>query len=292
MARAPAVIVVSSHVVRGAVGNRAAVFALERLGFPVWAVPTVTLAWHPGHGPATRLAAPDDDFAAMLADLEGAPWLGEVGAVLTGYLGHAGQAGPVARLVAAVKRANPEAVYLCDPVTGDRGGLYVPEALAVAIRDRLLPLADIATPNRYELEWLAGRTLATQGAIAEAARSLGPQRMVVTSAPGAAGRLANMLVEPAGVDVVEHAAVERAPNGPGDLFSALFLARLLAGRAPGEALWLATASVYAVLQRAVANGADELMLAADADLLLSPPALPQSDPAAREAQGIPASVRP
>jgi pyridoxine kinase len=37
----PSVIVISSHVVRGSVGNRAAVFALETLGFPVWAVPTV-----------------------------------------------------------------------------------------------------------------------------------------------------------------------------------------------------------------------------------------------------------
>jgi pyridoxine kinase len=50
-----AVIVISSHVVRGSVGNRAAVFALETLGHPVWAVPTVILPWHPGHGPAKRI---------------------------------------------------------------------------------------------------------------------------------------------------------------------------------------------------------------------------------------------
>jgi hypothetical protein len=48
-----AVIVVSSHVARGSVGNRAAVFALETLGFPIWAVPTVILPWHPGHGRIT-----------------------------------------------------------------------------------------------------------------------------------------------------------------------------------------------------------------------------------------------
>ncbi|MBE0694401.1 MAG: pyridoxal kinase, partial [Aquamicrobium sp.] len=40
-----AVIVISSHVARGTVGNRAAVFALETLGLPVWAVPTVILPW-------------------------------------------------------------------------------------------------------------------------------------------------------------------------------------------------------------------------------------------------------
>ncbi|TJU88461.1 MAG: pyridoxal kinase, partial [Mesorhizobium sp.] len=87
-----AVIVISSHVARGSVGNRAAVFALETLGFPVWAVPTVILPWHPGHGRATRIVPPLDQFKALMADLERAPWLGEVGAVLSGYLGEAGQA--------------------------------------------------------------------------------------------------------------------------------------------------------------------------------------------------------
>ena len=46
------VISISSHVARGCVGNRAMVFALERLGFETWAVPTVLLPHHPGHGPA------------------------------------------------------------------------------------------------------------------------------------------------------------------------------------------------------------------------------------------------
>ena len=151
-----AVIVISSHVARGSVGNRAAVFALETLGFPVWAVPTVILPWHPGHGRATRIVPPLDQFTALMADLERAPWLGEVGAVLSGYLGEAGQAEAVASLVAAVKARTPDAVYICDPVMGDSGGLYVPEPTAAAMRDRLMPIADIATPNRYELEWMAG----------------------------------------------------------------------------------------------------------------------------------------
>jgi pyridoxine kinase len=154
-----AVIVVSSHVARGAVGNRAAVFALETLGFPVWAVPTVILPWHPGHSRATRIVPPADQFAALLADLERAPWLDEVDAVLSGYLGDAAQAEAVASLVTAVKARKPDALFVCDPVMGDSGGLYVPEATAIALRDVLIPLADIATPNRYELEWMTGVAL-------------------------------------------------------------------------------------------------------------------------------------
>src|SRR5215207_193786 len=120
-----AVIVVSSHVARGSVGNRAAVFALETIGHPVWAVPTVILPWHPGHGRATRIVPDPVQFAALMMDLENARWLGEVGAVLSGYLGEARQAVAVAALVAAVRARNPNAVYVCDPVMGDSGGLYV-----------------------------------------------------------------------------------------------------------------------------------------------------------------------
>lgn len=82
-----AVIVISSHVVRGAVGNRAAVFALEMLGHRVWALPTVVLPWHPGHGRSTRVTMPDEDFRSIIDDLVAAPWIGEVRAVLSGYLG-------------------------------------------------------------------------------------------------------------------------------------------------------------------------------------------------------------
>ena len=69
----PAVIVVTSHVVRGSVGGRAAVFALERMGFPVWSVPTVVLPWHPGKGAATRLAIDEaGDFAAAASPISAA----------------------------------------------------------------------------------------------------------------------------------------------------------------------------------------------------------------------------
>lgn len=272
-----AVIVVSSHVVRGTVGNRAAVFALETLGFPVWAVPTVMLSWHPGHGPATRIVPPAADFAAMLGDLERAPWLGEVGAVLSGYLGNAGQAEAVASLVAAVKARNPSALYLCDPVIGDAGGLYVPEATAAAIRDLLLPAADIAVPNRHELAWLSGCAVADNRSVIEAALACAPPRMLVTSAHAMlAGSVGNLLVDEDSAMLVEHRLVERAPNGPGDLMAALFLARLLDGQDGQKALQTATASVFEVMARATKRGADELMLETDAGSLSHPMAMVQT----------------
>jgi pyridoxine kinase len=266
----PAILVVSSHVVRGTVGNRAAVFALETLGFPVWAMPTVMLPWHPGHGPATRIVPPADAFAAMLADLERAPWLGEVGGILTGYLGSAEQAAPLAGLIEAVKAKNPQALYVCDPVIGDSGGLYVPSATAEAIRDHLLPLADIATPNRAELDWLAGKTSGTLEEIAAAARGLPPPAMLVTSAPAGEGRIGNLWVEEETAFLASHDTVARPPNGLGDLTAALLLAGRLDGKSAHEAIRHVTAAVYEILSRASARGADELMLETDAASLRAP----------------------
>ncbi|MFN7103672.1 MAG: pyridoxal kinase PdxY [Pseudorhizobium sp.] len=269
-----AVIVISSHVVRGSVGNRAAVFALETLGFPVWALPTVVLPWHPGHGPSTRLTFSEDDFDKVIDDLIQARWAGEVKAVLTGYFGNAGQPRAVARLVRALRERNPDLLYVCDPVIGDLGGLYVPQGTAEAIRDELLPLANVATPNRYELAWLSGSALDSNTAIMEAALALGPPRMLVTSAvPMMAGGTGNLYLSGKHALLAEHRLIDNPPNGLGDLMSALFLARLMMGADEERALQMATASVYEILARTAKRGSDELTLETDSQSLMTPMAM-------------------
>ncbi|MCY6383202.1 pyridoxal kinase PdxY [Hoeflea prorocentri] len=269
-----AVLVISSHVVRGSVGNRAAVFALETLGHPVWALPTVVLPWHPGHGPATRSMLPIEDFAAIVDDLCRAPWIGEVGAVLSGYLGDARQAPAIERLVKTIRDQNPDAHYVCDPVIGDANGLYVPEETASEVRDRLIPLATMTTPNRFELEWICSTTFDDNMQIVEAARSLGPKRVVVTSAlPMMSGCTGNILVTAQDALMAEHQEIARPPNGPGDLLASLMLAHVMNGKADEKSLQSASASVFEILARTVKRGADELALESEADSLKRPFAL-------------------
>jgi pyridoxine kinase len=271
-----AVIVISSHVVRGSVGNRAAVFALETLGFPVWAMPTVVLPWHPGHGPSTRLTFSESEFDKAIDDLIRAPWLGEVKAVLTGYFGNAAQPRSVARLIRALREKNPELLYVCDPVMGDLGGLYVPQPTAEAIRDELIPLATIATPNRYELAWLSGAPLESNAAIMDAAVALGPPRILVTSAvPMMAGGTGNLYLTGKHALLAEHRLIDNPPNGLGDLLGALFTGRILAGMEEEKALQLSTASVFEILARTAKRGGDELTLETDASSLSSPMAMVQ-----------------
>ena len=270
------VIVISSHVARGSVGNRAAVFALETLGWPVWAVPTIILPWHTGHGPSTRIVPEPEQFAGLMKDLEGSAWLGEVAGVISGYLGNARQAEAVASLVKAVKARNPKALYVCDPVMGDLGGLYVKVEVAEAMRDLLLPLADIATPNRYELEWLSGMKLDDLRSTMAAADQAAPERMLVTSAPALmAGGIGNLLLTPSEALLAEHRIIEGPLSGTGDLTAAVFLARILAGHPPAKALQSATATVYEILARTVKRGGDELQLETDAQSLSHPMAMVQ-----------------
>jgi pyridoxine kinase len=266
----PAVIVVSSHVARGAVGGRASVFVLERMGFPIWSLPTVLLPWHPGHGRASRLDLGGANFAGLVADLAGAAWLGEVGGILTGYFGGVGQVAAAAQLVRALKEKNPAALFLCDPVIGDSAGIFVPEAIAHAIRDQLLPLADIATPNRFELAWLASRPAADNEALVAAARKLGPSEVAVTSAFALPGEIGTLLVAPDGAHLATHRALDDVPHGTGDLFAALYLGHRLDGQAAPAALECASAAVLRLVSLASEQRADELPLAMGQDAFLAP----------------------
>ena len=272
------VLVITSQVVRGGISGRGLTFALERIGHDVWFLPTILLPWHPGQGKGTRIVPPAADFAAIAADLAASPKLQEVGAIITGYLGDAEQAAAIAALVQAVKRHNPAAPYLCDPVMGDQhgetGALYVPKATAQAIRDRLVPLADIVTPNAFELGWLTGRNVTSEMQALAAARVLGNERVLVTSSPALRrNAIANLLAGPRGAVAAEHAAIENPPHGTGDLIAGLFLTNLLAGLHDEDALKRASASVFELVARSVRKGADELLFAEEQNSVVKAMAL-------------------
>ena len=256
------VLAVSSQVVYGPVGNSAAVPAMRALGLRVLELPTVLLSNHPGHGAPVRQVTAAETIAAMLARVEGHGWLDGIAGVMTGYFADAAQVEVAADLIARLKARRSGPIYLCDPILGDdRGdgssGLYVPEAVAEAIRSRLLPLADIVSPNRFELAWLSGRAVTGPASAAAAARDLAP-RCLATSIPLGDG-IATMLVEEGAACLVETRRRTRVPHGTGDLLSGLMMAHMLAGREGADALALSLGAVEAVLD--ASHGSDALELA-------------------------------
>jgi pyridoxine kinase len=260
-----AILSIQSQVACGHVGNSAAIFALQRLGREVWAVPTMLLSHHPGHGGAAGGALPSALLNRILDGLGQHGCFSRCDAVLSGYLGAAASAEAVARAVALAKSGTKGAVYLCDPVLGDDGRLYVAQPIVTAMHN-LAAKADMMTPNEFELSVLTGHACATRKDALEAMRILqgkGPRIVVLTGFAGA-GRACGMLemlaVDGADAWVLGVPDLGRKFHGAGDLFAALFLDAWLERRETRAALEAATGAVHAVLARTAERQSDELVL--------------------------------
>jgi len=179
--------------------------------------------------------------------------------------------------VAQVKSLNPDAVYCCDPVIGDVGrGVFVRPGIPEFMRDQVVPMADVVTPNHFELDFLTGRTTTTPEevlAAADALRARGPRDVLVTSVryPGADDTLDVMAVSDDSAWVVTTPLLPISPNGGGDVTAALYLAHLLDTGSPVTALERTTDAVFAVLEATLAAGTRELQLVAAQDAIAHPP---------------------
>jgi pyridoxine kinase len=270
----PTVLSVQSRVAYGHVGNAASVFPLQRLGIEAWALDTVAFSNHTGHGRWRGAAVP----AAVIADLfEGIAGLGvlpQIDAVLSGYLGDAATGPVLLDIVERVRAANPQALFCVDPVIGDVDtGSYVTPGIAEFFRDRALVMADIVTPNQFELEYLIGRPVASLAAAAEAAAALrrrGPRIVLVTSLEAAPDHVTMLAAGPEGAWAVETPRLPVMLNGCGDVTAALFLAQLLRGAPLDEALALTAAAIFAVIETTVRLGRYELALVAAQDEFVAP----------------------
>jgi pyridoxine kinase len=268
---------IQSHVVYGHVGNSAAVFPLQRLGREVWPLMTVQYSSHLGY-PGWRGRAFD---ATMIDDCM--TGLGAIGVLprctglLTGYLGKVEIGEAALRALDRIRGANSDAAYACDPVIGDVGpGVYVVAGVGEFFRDRALPLATVATPNAFELEWLTGERAnnlqAARRAIA-ALRARGPRVVVATSLQlddTPAGSLDVLAGDEAGFWRMRTPNLPISVNGSGDLFAALFFHHWIETRDARNALSRTTSSVHAVVKATLDSGSRELSLIAAQDEFTNP----------------------
>lgn len=271
------VISIQSQVAWGHVGNSAAVFPMQMHGIDVTAVPTTLLSNRPGYPTIRGRMLEAQLVADLLLGIEERGAVDNAQMIVSGYLGLPETAGVVADFVARAKSAKPELIYCCDTVLGDRDrGIFVHADIPPLVRDRLVPLADIVTPNHFEFEYLAGTKASTTAQLVEAARVLiarGPSTVVVTSAE---------LVDTPG-DEIETVAVERAkawrvrtprlsmtPNGTGDLFAALFASARVRQQDTAEALSHAASAIFAVLERTAARGTQEMRIVESGASLVHP----------------------
>ncbi len=284
---------VQSWVTYGHVGNAAALFPLQRLGAAVWAINTVNFSNHPGHGSFAGQVTQGAAVAALVGGLDARGVLGEVDAVLSGYLGEAATGEAVLDAVARVRALRPDALYCCDPVMGDRaGGLYVRPEVAALLQGAAVAAADILTPNLFELELLVPGLRddppPTLHRVAEAAQALrarmrpgGSALVLVTSVEAREtphGAIDLLLAGGRGSVLLRTPRLAVEVNGAGDLLAALFLLHVFRLRDPVAALEQATSAVWGVLARTAAAGQREPMIVQAQDELVAPSRRFRSEP--------------
>ncbi|PWD50850.1 pyridoxal kinase [Serinibacter arcticus] len=258
---------IQSSVAYGHVGNSAAVFPLQRIGVEVLPVYTVHFSNHTGYGAWRGPLLAPEDVRAVITGIEERGVLGQIDAVLSGYQGGEGIGDVILDAVARVKAANPDAIYACDPVMGNaKSGCFVAPAIPELLRDRVVPAADIITPNQFELGFLT-RTepLSLESTLesVDAARAMGPSTVLVTSVERPdrpEGTIEMLAVTPDGAWIVQTPLIPFKANGSGDVTAALFTAHYRRTGDAADALARTTSSVFDLLQDTYDSGERELRL--------------------------------
>ena len=261
------IVSIQSAVAYGHVGNSAAVFPMQRLGVEVWPVYTVNFSNHTGYGAWKGPLIAADDVRAVITGMEERDAFDEVDAVLSGYQGGNEIGGVIIDAVARVKAANPSAIYACDPVMGNaKSGCFVHPDIPILLREKVVPVADLITPNQFELGFLTHtepETLEDTLASVDKAREMGPSTVLVTSVlrPDRPEDTIEMLaVHGDEAWLVQTPHIPFKVNGSGDVTAALFTAHLLDSGRADDALARTVSSVYAVLKRTFESGRRELQL--------------------------------
>lgn len=220
-------------MVYGYVGNKAASFPLQMMGYDVMPLNTVQFSNHTGYGKWQGEIFSAANLQLIADNLHSMGFLSSCQAVLSGYIGSAEIGETILNIVRQLKTNNPNLIHLSDPVMGDFGrGIFVKPDAAEFFQAKLH--ADIVTPNHFEAELLSGIKITCLKSAEEAARTIrnrGIKMVVITSLQLAGNNdQINIYLSTAETQLcVSHRlfSFDTAPNGTGDLFSALFLGNYL-----------------------------------------------------------------
>ncbi|ABC21946.1 Pyridoxal kinase [Rhodospirillum rubrum ATCC 11170] len=268
MSPTPSIISIQSQVVHGHVGNSAAVLPMQGHGVTVAAVPTTLLSNHPGFETVRGRVLESELVGDLLRGVEERGLIETSGYIVSGYLGSRANGEVVASFVKRARRLNPDITYICDPVMGDAAlGVFVADQVVSCLCDDLIPLADLLTPNQFEVGLIAGRPLSTWRELEAAVlkiRAPRGARLVVTGcalSDTPDGALENIVFDDKTHTRLTSPRLPLAPAGTGDLYTGLLTAKLARGHTLVEAACHAATSVLDVLQQTMAAGEHEMQLA-------------------------------
>lgn len=248
------VLALSSEVGIGSVGLSIARFAFAAHRVCLIALPTILFASRPDMGTVVRHEIPPITLDEQLEALQHDGLMDQLDGVITGYFSSAQQVEIVASRLQALRLQKPDVKILVDPIIGDFDtGFYVSLDVAQAVRDLLLPLADVITPNYYEFLWLVGPGTASAlehdaslpQEISMARMKLKcnklPAEMVVITSCAINGAdnyaekgaeyptISTALIGPDTLIEFKSRYHEHVPKGTGDVFAASLLSHLVTG---------------------------------------------------------------
>ncbi|KAF7831072.1 pyridoxal kinase isoform X1 [Senna tora] len=253
------VLSIESHTVQGYVGNKAAVFPLQLLGYDVDPINSVQLEDHAGYPTFKGQVLNGQQLWDIIDGLQ-ANQLLYYTHLLTGYIGSVSFLNTVLEVVSKLRSINPELTYVCDPVMGDEGKFYVPQELVSVYREKVVPVASMLTPNQFEAELLTGSRIQSEGDGREACNFLhaaGPSKIVITgiSIDGKLLLIGSHKKEKGQPPKQFKIVIPKIPayfTGTGDLMTALLLG--WSNKYPDnfdKAAELAVSSLQALLERTV-----------------------------------------
>jgi hydroxymethylpyrimidine/phosphomethylpyrimidine kinase len=176
-----------------------------------------------------------------------------IGAVKIGMLASAG----IIQTVAAALREHPALPVVLDPVMIASSGAALLQADALqALREHLLPRANVLTPNLPEAEALLGRRLDSLAAMERAARALcragGHVLLKGGHLPGA--QLVDFYCDGDSLERIEHPRLPLEGHGTGCTLASAVAAQLARGAAPRDACVRACHYVHGALRHASRPG--------------------------------------
>ena len=143
------VLSIQSHTVHGYVGNKSAVFPLQLLGFDVDPINSVQFSNHTGYPSFKGQVLGGGELKDLIDGLKTNSLLQQHTHMLTGYIGSESFLESVLYALECLRKENPNLIYVCDPVLGDNGKLYVPESLIEVYKEKVIHQATLLTPNQY-----------------------------------------------------------------------------------------------------------------------------------------------
>ena len=262
------IISIQSQVVHGHVGNSAAVLPMQAHGLNVAAVPTTLLSNHPGFETMRGRVLEPELVGDLLRGVEERGLIETSRYIVSGYLGSGANGEVVAAFVKRARQLNPDITYICDPVMGDAHlGVFVADQVVECLCDELVPLADLLTPNQFEVGLIAGSHPATWRELEAAVVRIQARRgarVVVTGctlADTPAGSLANIVFDDKSCTRLTSPRLPIVPAGTGDLYTGLMTTKLARGDTLVEAARRAAAAVLDILERTMVEDEHELQLA-------------------------------